>query len=153
MIKHVPIDKREKLDLEGSYEFTQDSARQPRNLKNYGLNKHVQIDMYFVDVLHPRMLKHAIKDIKRNNAKRSRSEIPKTSVLKMTFKNLYLNKKLRKLNYMHASVDRNLPKLVREDIQNFIDKVTTEGFIFRRVPSVNLTPLDKERVELDKKKR
>ena len=71
----------------------------------------------------------------------------------MTYKNLYHNKELRKINRLHASMDCNLPKLVRHDIQNFIDKVTQEGYIFRRIPSVTLLPIDKERIQLDKIKR
>jgi hypothetical protein len=57
---------------------------------------------------------------------------------------VYPTRKIQKLNHMHASLDRNLPKLVRLQLQAFKSKIKEEGYIFKRVPSIDLEPIDKE---------
>ena len=42
-------------------------------------------------------------------------------------------------------MDLNLPKLFRNQMKILTDKVTEEGFILKRVPSIDLEPVDKER--------
>ena len=71
---------------------------------------------------------------------------------KMKPMNLYANHSLQKRNHLHASLDdgnykNNLPDAVRGEIMTLIKNVMRKGYIFRRVPSVDLLPVDKERLK------
>ena len=76
-------------------------------------NKHVIIPDFWVEVLHPRIFKHAQADLRKTEARRPKSAVPINRVPKMRMMHLYPNKELHKINHMHASLDRNLPELVR----------------------------------------
>ena len=71
---------------------------------------------------------------------------------RMKLMNLYANKQLQKRNHLHASLDDgnyryNLPDVVRGEIMSLISNVVQKGYIFRRVPSVDLLPVDREKVK------
>ena len=75
--------------------------------------------------------------------------MPINRVAKLRLMHLYPNKKLQKINHMHASLDKNLPELVRNQISAFAKKLKSNGYLFRRVPSINLQPVDVERAQLE----
>lgn len=54
---------------------------------------------------------------------------------------------------MHASMNNNLSKQVREEINEYVRDVENQGFIVRRVPTVELLPEDKEYEVLLERKR
>jgi hypothetical protein len=45
---------------------------------------------------------------------------------------------------MHASLNNNLTLKVRNEINDFVNNVEDKGYTIRRIPSVELIPLDKE---------
>ena len=76
-------------------------------------NKRASIDMHFLNLLHPKLLKNAMFDFVDVGERRPNSSRPINRCAKMQIMHIYPTTRVRKLNHMHASLDRNLPKLVR----------------------------------------
>lgn len=104
-------------------------------------NKCVSIYMHYLDVWQRRVrrvLDMGLEDFVVRELKRSRSAQPINRVEKMTLKHLYKSKFLQKMNRMHASLSNNLVLKVRKEITDYVENVEGLGFIFRRVPSIDL---------------
>ena len=96
-----------------------------RHLNNEEDNsdKCVSIYMHYINVWHRRVrrvLDFGLEDLIVRELKRSRSERPFNRCPKMTHKHIYRDKFLQKLNNMHASVNNNLTKKVREDVNEYV---------------------------------
>ena len=81
---------------------------------------------------------------------------PGTRVEKMTLKDVCPNAFIgpgSKLKRAHASFDNNMPLAVRNDVDAYVQKVRAEGYFLRRMPSVDLLPIDLERRRTDKEKK
>ena len=93
----------------------------------------------------PAVFSEALRTIYRADCKRSRSARPINRAEKMTLKNIYQNKRIC------ASFDNNLPRAIRDDVQNFIVNLKREGYIMRRLPSININPKDLQKIRKIKK--
>ena len=68
-------------------------------------------------------------------------------ISKMTIESLYRNKKLRKVNYFHASHENDLPRFLKEEVNHLVAKMQEKGKKLKRIPSVDLLPRDREKEE------
>ena len=89
----------------------------------------------------------ALKHIYRMENKKARSERPKNRVEKMTLKDVYKNKRV------NASFDNNLPAAVRQDLQQFVDNLRKEGFVMRRIPTIDIYPKDRQKLRKERIKK
>lgn len=92
-----------------------------------------------------RLLRHALKDFIKIEFKRSHSQKPINRIEKWTLKNIYPNRRMQRIGRMNASLENNLPKAVREDVNDYETKMRAKGFLIRRIPSIDLEIVDKER--------
>ena len=65
----------------------------------------------------------------------------------MTMGSLYKNKNLRKVNYFHASYENDLPRFLKEEVNQLVAKMQEKGKQLKRMPSVDLLPRDREKEE------
>ena len=108
-------------------------------------NRDVSIYSDFLDIWLVKVRKlfnKGLHDLIYRELRRSKSERPINRVMKMSLKHVYPNKKLCKINHMHASVDHNLPKQVRKDISDFEARAFKKGFEVKRIPSIDINPVD-----------
>jgi len=107
----------------------------------------VSVYMHYIHLWHRRVrriLDFALEDLLVRELKRSRSAEPPNRVEKMTLKNLYRDRNLQRLNRMHASLNNNLVKKVKTEIDDYVQSLNEQGLILRRIPTIDILPVDKE---------
>lgn len=93
------------------------------------------------------MFLDALKQIFRADYKRSRSARLQTHAEKMTLKDIYRDRK------MCASHDNNLPRAIKDDIDQFVASLRREGYIMKRLPSVNINPKDLQKIRRKRREK
>ena len=63
------------------------------------------------------------ESVKATKQKRSQSVVIESHVNKMTMGSLYKNKNLRKVNYFHASYENDLPRFLKEEVNQLVAKM------------------------------
>ena len=84
---------------------------------------------------------------KQNQTKKSQSHRINNKVMKITSKNIYLHKDftLKRGKMLHASYKNNMLGDLIQDLDDYTKKLKEEGYILRRIPSIDIDPVDRQR--------
>lgn len=111
------------------------------------MNQFVNFDKSMVNILKEDFRQLFKESFKLTKKRRSQSAMITSRIGKMTIGSLYKSKKLKKVNYFHASYENDLPRFLKEEVNQLVMKVQEKGKLLKRIPSVDLMPMDREKEE------